>query len=139
MTYRSRVDFWLILTLLACYGYVLVLLFSQSDSLDTAFLMICISVTAASLIFIYRSFWPCKYMLKEDYLHITCGTVIDKKVKYSDIKSVAKSYSFLSAPALSLSRLRIDHDGGVVLISPVNREEFMEALKNRILRFSVSQ
>ncbi|MCR9260588.1 MAG: PH domain-containing protein [Pseudomonadaceae bacterium] len=53
------------------------------------------------------------------------------KVTISTIQSITPTRSPLSSPALSLNRLEIKHGSGrVVLVSPANHEQFIEALSN---------
>jgi hypothetical protein len=43
----------------------------------------------------------------------------------------------LSAPALSLDRLEITHDGGVAVISPANRDRFLAEIRARCPRAEI--
>jgi hypothetical protein len=53
------------------------------------------------------------------------------KVNISTIQSITPTRSPLSSPALSLNRLEIKHGSGrIVLVSPANHEQFIEALSN---------
>ncbi|MFA1822518.1 PH domain-containing protein [Virgibacillus oceani] len=68
------------------------------------------------------------YVIEANNLVIKCGPY-KKKVSFDSIKSVKKTTSSLSSPALSLKRLEIEY--GVydsVLISPYDRDEFIEIL-----------
>jgi hypothetical protein len=74
---------------------------------------------------------PCQYRLMADHLLIECGMLV-RRIDYCDITGVSLARSFRPAPALSSRRVRIDHAGGRVLISPIGRERFMADLQDRV-------
>lgn len=78
-------------------------------------------------------FLPCYYTFQEDHLLVRSG-ILKKKIEYKGIREIEPSSCPLSAPALSLKRIRIESDAGSVLISPVNRDEFITALKKRSIK-----
>lgn len=75
--------------------------------------------------------WPCYYKLEDKYLRIKCG-ISEEDILIDRIKSVEISSSSWSAPALSLKRVKIVLDDGFRLVSPADREAFIEALEQRI-------
>ncbi|WP_407929775.1 MULTISPECIES: PH domain-containing protein [unclassified Lentimonas] len=75
-------------------------------------------------------FLPCHYTLHDDHLLIRSG-ILKKKIKYTEIREIEASSCPISAPALSLKRIRIESNSGSVLISPVNRDEFIATLRKR--------
>ena len=74
---------------------------------------------------------PCRYILDEDGLLIQAG-LMKEKIKYTEIKEAELSSNPLSAPALSLQRVKVTLRSGFRLISPLGREEFIEELKKKI-------
>ena len=74
---------------------------------------------------------PCRYTLLDDGLLIQSG-LIKRKIDYRVMKDVHPSRNPLSAPALSLRRVKIELDKGFALVSPKNRDEFIVQLKRRI-------
>lgn len=74
---------------------------------------------------------PCQYRLRSDHLLIECGMLV-RRIDYRDIEAVSLTRSFRPAPALSSRRVRIEHAGGRVLISPIGRERFVEELTGRL-------
>jgi uncharacterized membrane protein YdbT with pleckstrin-like domain len=75
--------------------------------------------------------WPCYYSLEDKHLRIKCG-ISKEDILIDRIKSVERSSSLWSAPALSLKRVKIVLDDGFRLVSPADREAFIEALEQRI-------
>jgi len=74
---------------------------------------------------------PCRYILDDDGLLIQAG-VLKEKIKYSEIRDATLSSNLLSAPALSLRRVKVTLNHGFRLVSPLDREKFIEDLKSRI-------
>jgi hypothetical protein len=78
---------------------------------------------------------PCRYTLAGDHLQIRCG-LIRQRIAYRDITGIAPSRSILSAPALSLQRVKVSYRRGrglgFQLVSPRERERFMRALQQRV-------
>lgn len=71
-----------------------------------------------------------RYPLTDDALLVSSGP-FHWRVLLRDIRTIEPSRSGLSAPALSLDRVRIDDGAGrSVLISPKERKRFVEALSN---------
>ena len=76
---------------------------------------------------------PCRYTLTDSSLLIQCGFMTEE-IKYEKIKSASLSSNPLSAPALSLSRVKVNLESGFRLISPKNREAFIKELENKTKR-----
>jgi membrane protein YdbS with pleckstrin-like domain len=74
---------------------------------------------------------PCRYTLKEKELFVECG-VLKFTIPYSDITDIYPSSNPLSAPAMSLKRVMIVRRNGFCLVSPRQRDEFIQELKSRI-------
>lgn len=73
------------------------------------------------------------YELREDLLFMRIGPFFSR-IKYDNIKSVSLKTNWLSSMAMSKDRIEIkEHNKsylrGTTMISPVNREEFLETLK----------
>lgn len=77
--------------------------------------------------------WPVTYTLGDDQLVVRFG-LARVRVPYATMTAITPSRNPLSAPAWSLDRLRIDHDGGFLLISPRERDAFVAALRARAPR-----
>lgn len=126
--YRSAVDWWIGLLVL---GSPLVLIILGLFLLPSSFAGGITTIgSGLFLVLIVALFLPCDYTFKDDHLLVRCG-VIRRKVPYVGITKIEPSSNPLSSPALSLRRIRIDYNGKFILISPINRDTFMEQLRSR--------
>lgn len=87
------------------------------------------------IIFMLSLYFGTYYELREDHLYCRSGPFFER-IPYENIKSVRLSNNLLSSMALSSKRIEIrQHNKGYItgttLISPVNREEFMQELISR--------
>lgn len=118
----SKKDLWLGLFLWASMigGLILAI---KSENLLVSLVMILATILVASIWF---GTW---YIIDSGVLKVRCGPFCTK-IKIEDIKSVKRSKDLLSAAALSLHRLEIRYGKtGFILVSPKEREDFIEALK----------
>lgn len=130
MVHRSRVDAWLRLALLASAGVsfgVAAALWRQSP---TPVIGIAVSLLAA-----VGGGLPLWVLFGTRY-EVTAGQLLVHsgpfrwRVPVAEITRVEPSTSALSAPALSLQRLRIDHGRGRwLLVSPEDPQAFRAALR----------
>ncbi len=87
---------------------------------------------AATLIFVV----PCRYTVDDDELHIRCG-IISYRVPIKLIDSVERSRTLISGPALSLNRVIVKTKLKNYILSPRDRDAFIDdittasALKRR--------
>ena len=128
-TFTSRVDWWLAicLFLIPC-GAVLTI--SQGIVTADRELLWTGVVTAGVVCAVYGGLiFPMRYVIEEEALALRHG-MVTQRVPLAKIERVAPSRNPLSAPALSLDRLRIDYGGrfGFALVSPVDRDGFLDAL-----------
>ena len=75
------------------------------------------------------------YELREDILFMRLGPFFGR-IKYDNIKELSLKTNWLSSMAMSKERIEIkEHNKGKMMgttyISPVDRDEFLEALKRR--------
>jgi len=75
--------------------------------------------------------FPLHYTLTREALVIRSGA-FRERIPYDEIREVVPSSNPLSAPALSLSRVKIVKQRGFRLISPVDRDRFIHLLRDRI-------
>jgi uncharacterized membrane protein YdbT with pleckstrin-like domain len=123
--YSSKIDFWLV----ALLGLVTLALawsaWQSSDWGGAALLIAWLGGLAITMV-------PCYYVLDDAHLMIRAG-VWKWHIPYADIQSVQLSNSILAGPALSLQRVEIrSGQAGSILVSPVDRDEFIVALKARM-------
>lgn len=129
--YRSAVDWWVAILLVfpvlmaAAIGVVLMLTGRPGDA-STMFLasLATLLVTAVFVV-------PCRYTFLKDALSIRCG-LICYQIPYEAIQDVKRSSTLRSGPALSLNRVAIQTDRREYVVSPVQRERFIEQLRSRV-------
>lgn len=130
VSFRSRIDGWLIAVIVVAVGFTMVQgLWLWDEQRQAA--VICLVVTALVGGLIIALGVPCRYTLERDHLHIRSG-FMQQRIAYRDIKSVELSRNPLSAPALSLHRVKVSYRGWFQLVSPIDRERFIELLEERV-------
>lgn len=77
--------------------------------------------------------FSCHYTLEADHLRVQSG-VVRWRIPYADITDVQASRSPWAAPALSLRRVKISYRGRFQLVSPRERERFIDELRARVAR-----
>ncbi|SMP56017.1 membrane protein YdbS, contains bPH2 (pleckstrin homology) domain [Neorhodopirellula lusitana] len=73
---------------------------------------------------------PCRYTLLEDAVSVRCG-VICYQIPYESILDVKKSRTWLSGPALSLKRVVIQTAKKQHILSPADRDDFINQVQQR--------
>lgn len=132
IVYRSRIDWWLAALLLVPTGFVLYEMVKELlggivnwPMIGTSLLLVAIIIPLANI----------KYVLYGEYLKVSCSYFGTERVRYEDMVSAKKTYNPLSSAALSVRRIQIDYvENGahkMVLISPKNRDAFIEELRKR--------
>jgi hypothetical protein len=127
--YPSKVDLWLATVLIIAPVLVIGLGIYLTLTIGWAGLICLFSGLFMATLMAGLSI-PCRYTLTDSSLLIQCG-VLNEEIKYEKIKSASLSSNPLSAPALSLSRVKVDLENGFRLISPQNREAFIAELENK--------
>ncbi len=116
-TYRSKIDWWLILLILGIFGYPIMegILTNQYG----------LSITMISiLIIMFWMFSKIKYVIEGTMLKVWWV-----KIDIHSIKRIYITNNPLSSPALSLDRIAIVYNTyDEVLISPKLKKEFVEEL-----------
>ena len=99
-------------------------------TLDAIIAIIITSLTSAMLMWIWFS---TRYVISKSQLKIYCGPM-NKVVNLDSIVGVNMTSSPISAPALSLDRIRIVYNKHQeVFISPKNKEQFLAELKSHLV------
>ncbi len=131
MRFSSRIDFWLWAVLVFTLGAGAFALWSAglrgSAAAVTTTLVAC-ALAPALLLWLT---WATHYELVEHDLLVRSGP-FRWRVPLAQIRSVVPSRSVVSAPALSLDRLRIDYGrASSILISPRDKLRFLSELQRR--------
>lgn len=130
VTYPSRIDGWLVALVAGTIGVVIasaVSAYPHSPSESQQAL----GVLAATLIFSGLVGYPCEYTLTQTQLVIRSG-LVRQRIPYCDITAIEPSRSPWAAPALSLRRVKVSFSGRFQLVSPRERERFIDDLQRRV-------
>jgi len=135
--FRSKVDTWLVVVILAAFTFTLVQGFVlRNISVAGGLLSFAAAVFVVGLFLAVAV--PCKYTLEADHLLIQSG-FMKQRIAYRDIKKVEPSSSPLAAPALSLKRVKISYNRTFQLVSPRERELFIQLLQERTTHASKAE
>jgi Protein of unknown function (DUF1200). len=141
--YKSKIDAWLLLTIGAAIVITIVGVAMpfvvETPNAELQLTRVLPGLVIGVLAGVGLPLWilaNTNYTLTDMTLHVRCGP-FSYKVPIAEISSVTPTRSILSAPALSLDRLRIEYSRGkVVVISPEDRERFLKDLDIRRRRRS---
>ena len=125
--YESAVDTWIVTMLLLAPVTATVLgasLLWMGRPADASAMFL----TAALTLIVTLAFTlPCRYTLLEDTLSIRCG-LICYQIPYDLITRVERSASWRSGPALSMRRVLVEAGNRKHILSPKERDAFIEDL-----------
>lgn len=132
--YRSKVDRWLVVVLVAaaalCLGVSLVPLRTVSG-------VAMLAPLAALAVGIGLPLWllaGTRYTVTDERLDITCGP-FRWRIPLAQITGITPTSNPLSSPALSLDRLRVSYGPGKsVLISPDDKRRFIDDVEERCVK-----
>ena len=129
--YESAIDLWVaVLLFIAPTVATVVGIYLFLDGLPAE--AAAMFVTAAVTLLITAGLTlPCRYTLLKDSLSIRCG-LICYQIALREIREVAPSASLKSGPALSLRRVAVKTEKRQYLLSPKNRDQFIERLNEVI-------
>lgn len=130
LVYDSAVDWWvatllMLAPLTSVVAGVFALMHNQFDAAMILFLCGAFTIVVTILVTL-----PCRYTLLDDTLNIRCG-ILCYSIPLDKIENVKQSSSWLSGPALSLRRVCVTAGGKHYLVSPKNRDGFIEELIKR--------
>lgn len=132
VSFRSKVDAWLIAVIAAAVVFTAAQGFLMREASPEGSVA-SFSVAALVVAVFMALAVPCRYTLERDHLYIRSG-LIRQRIAYKDITGVEPSRNPLSAPALSLQRVKVSYKGWFQLISPLDRERFIQLLEERVSR-----
>ena len=123
--YRSKVDLWLVLLIIAFVFIV------TAPALLLAFSWVALGSVLMLCSFIFYVFASTRYEIEEETLSIKCGFFLNEKIHIKDIVRIRSTRSFISAPASSLDRIEIyiSKQRSPIIISPRNKHLFIDSLK----------
>lgn len=122
MVYYSKVDWWLVTFLVVGMSPAVFPLF-------WTFEWVLLSIDVVVALFLIEVFRNTKYVIDGEKLIVKTGFKLSSSCDICQIKSITKTRTLLSAPALSLDRLEVKLKGGdVIVISPRKKRAFVEHL-----------
>lgn len=122
MVYYSKVDWWLVTFLVVGMSPAVFPLFWTFD-------WVLLSIDVVVTLFLIEVFRNTKYVIDGEKLIVKTGFKLSSSCDICQIKSITKTRTLLSAPALSLDRLEVKLKGGdVIVISPRKKRAFVEHL-----------
>lgn len=131
MRVKSAVDLWfnILIWITAAILIISIIIIPQNERI------IGLAVIFPILTLLIWIYFRTYYEFRQNYLYCKSGPIFEK-IAYDKIKSVKFSENMLSSMALSRKRIEIRQHGkgyitGTTLISPINREEFLEELVKR--------
>lgn len=126
--YRSKVDAWLLVTLLGSAAVALVAVIAVGDALPWP---LAVAILAPGCVLPAWLLASTHYTFAERELRVRAGP-FKWRVPYDRIRAVTPTRDAASSPALSLDRLRIEYGPGQeIIVSPRNRERFLLELEAR--------
>jgi hypothetical protein len=130
MKFRSKVDAWLAIVLFGVVGFQLWAAFSLVRS-GTPAAWTSVPLLLLGSAFIVWIFATTSYVITDTELLVRSGPV-RRRIPLVEIRTIVRTRNPLSSPALSLDRLAISYGaGGFCMVSPSDREGFLEALRTR--------
>lgn len=131
--YRTAIDWWLGLVLVACevlFLYLVIEPIIKGGTIEWSMVLLAIGMSIMIL-----PLFGIKYVLYSEHLLISMSLYGKLRIRYADIVAVKKTNNPLSSAAMSLRRIQIDYvENGVhrmVLISPVKRKTFIEEIEQK--------
>lgn len=127
--FPTRVDAWLVVVIgiavAMCFFPAWMLRHTSPGGSIAAVVVGLLTLTVVLMLTV-----PCRYTLESDYLFIQCG-ILKKRIPYAEIRKIELSSNPLSAPALSLRRVKIVYGRTFQLVSPQERDRFVDELSKR--------
>lgn len=127
--FRSKVDTWLIVVLVAALGVVFsVFIAAVGSGLPPAAMLVYIAVLLLVGGLIVSTIIATHYTVKGNTLIVVSGP-LRWKISIDEIHKVEATRQPWSSPALSLDRLRIRYGNNrQIMISPVDKKAFLKAI-----------
>ncbi len=130
-SFPPRIDRWLLATVIGAAALPLVVAGWLLSRGETDGSLVLVGWGVAMPILVFGLSLPLRYECRADGLHIRSGWM-RWDIPYGSMRGAALSRNPLSSPAWSLRRVRIDlASGDFILVSPDDRESFMEELAAR--------
>lgn len=125
--FKSKVDAWLIIVMVASTLLVAGACFSIDNSELLAYIINIVLV--AVMVFVFFAIFNIRYEVSEDTLFVRSFILLSYTIPVADIREIRASSSWLASPAASLDRLEIRYGKRrTILLSPVDKQGFVDCL-----------
>lgn len=132
--FRSKIDLWLLLLIVAVPIVALDFLLDGSGISDTGANLITALTVALVLCLFAWLYFTTRYTVTAETLFVKSGPYT-WVISLREITSIEPTRSPASAPALSLDRLLIRYGGDrELIVSPADKRGFVAAIKKRVNR-----
>lgn len=105
---------------------ILIFLFIDEPENEIA-VVITVLILFISILFVFWIYFGTFYEVDREYLYVISGP-ITWRIKLTEINEIKETNDIISSPALSSDRLKIKFGRKSIMISPENKEAFVEAL-----------
>jgi hypothetical protein len=132
MKFKSKIDWWAHIAFATLPISTILCIVSCITIGESRIVAVIAAIFCLLLCIFIMPIWVSTYyVLGENELIVKCG-FLKSKVAYGSIKSVKETRNPLASTALSLDRIEIIYGvGGHILISPQNKQEFLQQLEQR--------
>lgn len=129
--FPSKKDTWLAAVLLAALGLSCVSLTASFLAPEPApGLGVIVGILIAAALFVAWTWVATDYTLTSDELLVRSGP-FRWRVRLDEVQEIRPTRNPLSSPALSLDRLEVRYNRGMLLISPADKDGFLRGLVAR--------
>lgn len=120
--YRSKIDIWLLILILAAWGIPLTfIVWNEFSAVKFSVVLFMLVLTLALLFSI-------KYTIEGKTLRVDYSFFYSECINIDEITEIVNTHTFLSAPAASLDRIEITYGKNCVVLSPKDKQKFVKQL-----------
>jgi hypothetical protein len=129
MLFRSKIDAWLVKVLVGAAILTLVAAGTALRQTSEAAVLVTVLIIALGVVLPVWILASTTYRVEGGTLHVRSGP-FRWHIPVSSISRIEPSNSIESAPALSLTRLRVEYGAGKsILVSPADQQAFLRAIE----------
>ncbi len=135
MKFRSKIDWWLLLIFIVITANIVIKIYEANYHYSLASNFPHLVIYSLIILVIWLPISNTYYVVEDNTLVIK-SLVFRWKININDITQIEPTHNPLSSPALSLDRLKIyymkNEKIATVMISPKNKEAFLQAINKRL-------
>jgi hypothetical protein len=135
LKFRSKIDWWLLLIFIVITANIVIKIYEANHLYSLASNFPHLIIYSLVIFIIWLPIFNTYYVVENNTLVIK-SLVFRWKINLNDITQIEPTHNPLSSPALSLDRLKIyymkNEKIATVMISPKNKEAFLQAINKRL-------